>query len=51
MLNSDLEKFGFKNPFRLKYENFIGGKWVPPVDGKYFENISFGIKSKLANSK
>ncbi len=45
MLNSDLEKLGFKNPFRLKYDNFIGGKWVPPVNGKYFENISpiYGI--------
>ena len=23
-----------------QYENFIGGKWTPPVDGKYFDNIS-----------
>ncbi len=23
-----------------KYENFIGGKWVAPVKGQYFENIS-----------
>ncbi|AEV73588.1 hypothetical protein MycrhN_3048 [Mycolicibacterium rhodesiae NBB3] len=23
-----------------RYENFIGGKWVPPVDGRYFENPS-----------
>ena len=23
-----------------RYENFIGGKWVPPVQGRYFENIS-----------
>ncbi|RUM64539.1 MAG: aldehyde dehydrogenase [Sulfurospirillum sp.] len=26
--------------FQEKYDNFIGGAWVPPVDGKYFENIS-----------
>jgi aldehyde dehydrogenase len=26
--------------FKQRYENFIGGKWVPPVDGEYFENIS-----------
>lgn len=26
--------------FRSQYENFIGGDWVPPVDGKYFPNIS-----------
>ncbi|NNN00725.1 MAG: aldehyde dehydrogenase family protein [Acidimicrobiaceae bacterium] len=23
-----------------KYDNYIGGKWVAPVDGQYFENIS-----------
>jgi aldehyde dehydrogenase len=23
-----------------RYENFIGGKWVPPVRGQYFENVS-----------
>jgi aldehyde dehydrogenase len=23
-----------------RYENFIGGEWVPPVSGKYFENIT-----------
>jgi len=27
-------------PFRARYENFIGGKWVAPVDGRYFDNIS-----------
>jgi len=25
---------------RPQYENFIGGKWVAPVDGRYFDNIS-----------
>lgn len=24
--------------FKEKYDNFIGGKWVPPVKGQYFEN-------------
>jgi aldehyde dehydrogenase len=23
-----------------RYENFIGGEWVPPAKGEYFENIS-----------
>ena len=23
-----------------RYGNFIGGEWVPPVSGKYFENIT-----------
>lgn len=29
-----------KVSFKEKYENFIGGKWVAPVDGEYFEDIS-----------
>jgi aldehyde dehydrogenase len=24
--------------FKSRYENFIGGEWVPPVKGQYFEN-------------
>ncbi|SUA63712.1 aldehyde dehydrogenase family protein [Oligella urethralis] len=27
-------------PFKKRYENYIGGKWVPPTAGNYFENIS-----------
>src|SRR5664279_3554012 len=27
-------------PLRGRYENFIGGKWVAPVKGGYFDNIS-----------
>lgn len=27
-------------PFKQRYGNFIGGKWVPPVSGEYFENIT-----------
>ncbi|WP_417259701.1 aldehyde dehydrogenase [Celeribacter sp.] len=30
----------YVNPFKAKYDNFIGGKFVPPVNGKYFENIT-----------
>jgi aldehyde dehydrogenase len=26
--------------FKTQYENFIGGKWTPPVKGQYFDNIS-----------
>jgi len=29
-----------KNPFAELYDNFIGGKWVAPRSGKYFDNIS-----------
>ncbi len=26
--------------FAGRYENFIGGQWTAPVDGRYFENVS-----------
>ena len=31
---------GSKVQFKSQYENFIGGQWVAPVKGEYFENIS-----------
>jgi aldehyde dehydrogenase len=31
---------GAKVEFKTRYENWIGGKWVPPTKGKYFENVS-----------
>jgi aldehyde dehydrogenase len=31
----------FQKPeFKRQYENFIGGKWVAPLDGQYFEDSS-----------
>jgi aldehyde dehydrogenase len=33
-------KFGTAVPFKKRYGNFIGGTWVEPVDGQYFENIT-----------
>ena len=29
-----------RNPFKARYGNFIGGQWVEPVAGKYFENTT-----------
>src|SRR6202451_1695002 len=29
-----------KTPFHTVYGNFIGGAWVPPVNGRYFDNLS-----------
>ena len=28
--------------FAARYENFIGGEWVAPVGGRYFENRDAG---------
>lgn len=27
-------------PFKAQYENYIGGKWIEPIKGQYFENSS-----------
>ncbi|HLR81536.1 MAG TPA: aldehyde dehydrogenase family protein [Paenalcaligenes sp.] len=39
---TDLNQYGIDVafPFKKKYDNYIGGQWVPPVNGEYFENIS-----------
>ena len=29
-----------KPKFKDQYDNYIGGKWVAPVGGEYFENVS-----------
>ncbi len=29
-----------KVQFKAQYENFIGGQWVAPVRGEYFDNLS-----------
>ncbi|MEM8710862.1 MAG: aldehyde dehydrogenase family protein, partial [Planctomycetota bacterium] len=31
---------GAKVSFRPRYENFIGGEWVPPAKGQYFDNVT-----------
>ena len=38
----DLKQLGLdiEFPYRKQYDNYIGGKWVPPVGGNYFENVS-----------
>ena len=35
-----LKGMGVKIPYKAKYDNFIGGKWVAPVGGEYFDVIS-----------
>jgi aldehyde dehydrogenase len=40
MLHQVIETLNARVALRSRYDNFIGGKWVAPVDGKYFDNIS-----------
>ncbi|WP_371765360.1 aldehyde dehydrogenase [Massilia sp.] len=37
---ADISKLGVANPFRQRYDNFIGGKFVAPVKGEYFANVT-----------
>jgi aldehyde dehydrogenase len=38
--SAHLKNLEQKIPLRARYENFIGGKWVAPVKGGYFDNVS-----------
>ena len=40
MLQEAMSKFAGKPIIRDRYDNFIGGKWVAPVRGQYFDNVS-----------
>ncbi|CAG9221930.1 MULTISPECIES: aldehyde dehydrogenase [Paraburkholderia] len=40
MNHAELQHLQIAFPYKRKYENFIGGKWVAPVGGEYFTNIS-----------
>ena len=33
-------RFGYAVNFKKRYGNYIGGEWVPPTNGQYFENIT-----------
>src|SRR6476469_6863440 len=40
MLHQVIETLNSRVALRPRYENFIGGKWVAPVGGDYFDNVS-----------
>ncbi len=40
MTKLELQHLAAKVPFKTRYGNFIGGKWLPPVNGRYFENVT-----------
>lgn len=37
---AEIASLGIANPYKQQYGNYIGGQWVPPADGQYFENVS-----------
>ncbi len=34
------EASNYVSPFKDRYDNFIGGEFVPPVNGRYFDNVT-----------
>ena len=40
MTFANLSSLGLQNPYKAKYANYIGGKWVEPIDGQYFDNVT-----------
>ena len=40
MVDVSTELLSGVSPFPAKFDNFIGGKWVAPRSGRYFDNIS-----------
>ena len=37
---ADISKLGVANPFRQRYDNYIGGRFVAPLKGEYFPNVT-----------
>ena len=40
MYQAAIDKIAARGLIRDRYDNFIGGKWVAPVEGRYFDNPS-----------
>jgi aldehyde dehydrogenase len=47
MFQQAIEQISSKVLIRDRYDNFIGGKWVAPVEGRYFDNASPVTGQKL----
>jgi hypothetical protein len=44
-------KFGTLVPFKKRYDNFIGGQWVAPVDRQYFEKHHSGDRQGVLRGR
>ncbi|MDN9009650.1 aldehyde dehydrogenase [Brevibacillus laterosporus] len=40
MIYANPNQPGAKVAFKSRYDNYIGGKWVAPIHGEYFENVT-----------
>ncbi|MDR6102882.1 aldehyde dehydrogenase [Agrobacterium larrymoorei] len=39
-MNIQVQHKAGETPFKLKYGNYVGGKWVEPKSGRYMDNVS-----------
>ncbi len=37
---AEMTHLGIENPYKKQYGNYIGGQWVAPIDGQYFDNLT-----------
>jgi Aldehyde dehydrogenase family len=49
MYHEAIEKVSKQVLIRERYDNFIGGKWVAPAEGRYFDNPSPVTGKKLCS--
>ncbi|MGE8490155.1 MAG: aldehyde dehydrogenase family protein, partial [Paraburkholderia nemoris] len=40
MNHAEMQFLTTEFPYKKQYANFIGGEWVKPVGGEYFDNVS-----------
>ncbi len=33
-------EYGYPLKLKARYDNFIGGDWVAPADGEYYQNLT-----------
>src|SRR5687768_2918953 len=37
---AEMAHLDIANPYKKQYGNYIGGEWVAPIDGQYFDNLT-----------
>ncbi|QOT00075.1 aldehyde dehydrogenase family protein [Brevibacterium sp. JNUCC-42] len=40
MIYANPNQSGAKITFKTRYDNYIGGKWIAPINGEYFDNVT-----------
>ncbi|RAP30931.1 Aldehyde dehydrogenase [Brevibacillus laterosporus] len=40
MIYANPNQPGAKVTFKTRYDNYIGGKWIAPINGEYFDNVT-----------